>query len=226
MARVLVDCHTCACLIQVEDPTCPFCGAGQRRVGAPRWLAVSLVCGLGLTTIACDDNEDAAWLLRDLPGTSTGGTTTATTGTGTTGTGTGTTLDDTTMTPDASTYAGPDETDTIPPWSTSDTGTSSGSSGSTTVNTSADASTYAGPDETTSIPTTEPDPPTPNTTDTTDTTGGAPASSDATDSSGTSGQESGDEAGCGCASQTTPSAGLVGLVVLGATRRRRARPAR
>ena len=49
-----MDCHACACLIDLADSICPFCGAAQRRGFAPTWTAAALICGLGVAGVGCD----------------------------------------------------------------------------------------------------------------------------------------------------------------------------
>lgn len=222
MTRAFVDCHACACLIHVEDSTCPFCSAAQRRAGAPLWLAVSLVCGLGLVDIGCDEHRaDAPPLLREQFAMSTSGTS------GTTGTGTGTTINDTTISPDGTTYAGPDETDTFGGTTVSSPGETS--TGGTTTTTTADGTTYAGPDETDTIPTTGPLPGT-----TADASSDGPSETAGDSTSGTtsttgstdSGEPmSGEKDGCGCRSERRSASGLLGLLGLLVLRRRRSRRA-
>jgi MYXO-CTERM domain-containing protein len=235
MARRFVDCLACACLIHDDDSSCPFCGAAQRRTGAPLWLAASLVCGVGLADIACDTPRgDAPPQLREQLGTSSGGTTTGTSGTtgttGTTGIGTtGTTIDDSTTFPDGSTYAGPDETTTAggTTWSdpgettrgstsadhttTTDVTTSNGPGETTSSSTSADGTTYAGPDETTTLGPNIP----------TEASSSDGVTSGATGETDTDGQPSVDKDGCGCTSRARPRDGLLGLLALAVLRRRR-----
>lgn len=230
MIRAFVDCHACACLIHVEDPACPFCGAAQRRVGAPLWLAASLVCGLGLVDIACDERPVGAHpQVREQFGASTSGTTTGTTTTGTTGTGTSTTTDDSLSNGDGSTYAGPDET--------SSTGATTmsvpGETTTTSASASGDGTTYAGPDETTTIPTTTfptssatsnsdgvtyagPDVPNPDTASDTSSTGSTTESGEL---------QPVDKDGCGCSGPTRPRSGVLALLGLLVLRRRRSRRA-
>jgi MYXO-CTERM domain-containing protein len=227
MIRAFVDCHACACLIHVEDPACPFCGAAQRRVGAPLWLAASLVCGLGLVDIACDERPVGAHpQVREQFGASTSGTTTGTTTTGTTGTGTSTTTDDSLSNGDGSTYAGPDET--------SSTGATTmsvpGETTTTSASASGDGTTYAGPDETTTIPTTGSS--TPGTTADSSPDGPTTASPDTASGTSSTGSttDSGelqpvDKDGCGCSGPTRPRSGVLALLGLLVLRRRRTRRA-
>ena len=230
MARALMDCHACACLIDLADSICPFCGAAQRRGLAPSWTAATLICGLGVASVACDVQPiDEPLEAREQfvlsTGTTTGGTTTGGPMTG--GTTTGTTTSTTTFGtgdsfPDASTYAGPAETDTI---GTTTVLTTGGSTSTTTLGTSdsfPDGSTYAGPDETSTIPTT-------GTPQTTDPTGTSDPSTGGTTSGGTTSGEiqPDDPEGCGCSSEPRPlRGGLLGALGLLALSRRRARRAR
>ena len=93
MARALLDCHACACLIDLADSICPFCGAAQRRGFAPTWTAAALICGLGVAGVGCDVQPiDEPLAAREQfvlsTGTTTGGTTTGGPMTGTTTGGT------------------------------------------------------------------------------------------------------------------------------------------
>jgi hypothetical protein len=56
--------------VRIDDAACPFCGAIQRRTGAPLWAAASLVCALGLVDVACE--EAALPMDRGLFASSTG----------------------------------------------------------------------------------------------------------------------------------------------------------
>ena len=230
MARALMDCHACACLIDLADSICPFCGAAQRRGFAPTWTAAALICGLGVAGVGCDVQPlDEPLEAREQfvlsTGTTTGGTTTGTT--------TGTTASTTTFGtgdsfPDASTYAGPAETDTIGTttvFTTGDATTTTTTTTTTTLGTSdsfPDGSTYAGPDETTTILTT-------GTPQTTDPTGTSDPTSTGTSTGGTTTGETqpDDPEGCGCSSEPRPlRGGLLGALGLLALRRRRARRVR
>lgn len=132
MAR-FYDCPSCACLVRLRDPSCPFCDAPLRSGAAPSWLALGLTLGLGAATMSCGEkDEDTMESSTTEEGSTTEGTTAATemtTSSSSEGTG-DTTIDDLT---------------------TSSTSTSSSTTSSSTTWDTADASTYAGPDETATI---------------------------------------------------------------------------
>lgn len=233
MAKRLIDCPGCACLIDADDPRCPFCGANQRHGAAPLWLATTLLGGLGLAGLACDlpDVDTPHFRQGSTTDSSSGETSTSSSGTTSTTSDAGTTLDDTTTSPDASTYGGPDDgtatiatTTGIP---TPESSTSTGPDGTATMNpptsssdpgtstfddTYPDASTYAGPDESESLE------PTDSLSDSAD--NNADASSESSD-----GPQQNQKDGCACNSRARPSSALLALIVLGA-RRRKPRPRR
>jgi len=117
--RQLVDCPSCACLIESVESSCPFCGARQRRVSAPSRLGVGLLLGLGLSSaISCDDKDDSesesssSTTNDDTTTTSTttaGNSTTTMSSTSTTDATTSTTGWDPSGNADAVTYGGADE---------------------------------------------------------------------------------------------------------------------
>ena len=121
--RPLIDCPSCACLMDTRESACPFCGAVVRR--AEGWGVLGLGFMIGLATAACGDKSDMTdTTATSDPSSSTSGTD------GTTGTSDGgTTIDDTmvpTSFPGTSAYAGPDSGDSLPDdttASTSDTDT-------------------------------------------------------------------------------------------------------
>lgn len=141
MSSAHVDCLACACLIRAQEPSCPFCGAGQRHVSAASTrLSLGLTLGVGLAVISCGDDEGgtAGDTMAVTAGDTVGNTIDA-----------ADTLDGPEAEADAVTYAGPDS------WDSSDEGPGPGSTvGSTTIeddSQEADAVTYAGPDESTTI---------------------------------------------------------------------------
>lgn len=149
MSRLqLVDCPGCACLIDLDDKKCPFCGHAQRRIAGASVLSLGFM--MGLATASCGEKD----------GGTDPTTTTQTSNTGTDsdagdtfqgtaayagpGPTTSETTDSSSSTPDPSAaegsvaYAGPPETDTGD--SASDTGTTDVGGGTA----------YAGPAESTS----------------------------------------------------------------------------
>ena len=223
MARILVDCHACACLLHVEDASCPFCAAPQRRTGAPLWLVASLIGGIGLADAACDEAGDPGPLRQreqfEVSSTGTG------TGTGTsTSTSTGTTGDDSDSSGDGSTTMGPAETDTLGSSSESGTGVTT-----TAFDSSPDSAAYAGPDENSgsisdSATSDDGDEPTTSSTDNPDESG--PTTGSAAGSSGVMAEPPSGKDGCACTSRARPSGGLLGLLGLLGLRRRGSRRGR
>ena len=163
--RPLIDCPSCACLMDTRESACPFCGAVVRR--AEGWSVLGLGFMVGLATAACGDKTGTS----DSAGTdSTSSTSNTSSADATTGTSDGeTTIGDSAVPTEmggGTAYAGPDVTDTLPDETTtstgnSDTGTESetetetGTSSGTETGTGTDSggstsfpgtSAYAGPD--------------------------------------------------------------------------------
>ncbi len=156
--RQLIDCPSCACLMDTRESACPFCGAVVRRVEG--WSVLGLGFMIGLATSACGDKSGTSDSAGSSSTSSMDGTA------GTTGTTDGETMISETALPTESgagtAYAGPDVTDTLPDdTSTStgntetgtetETGTGTGSSTGTGTETDTDTdfpdtSAYAGPD--------------------------------------------------------------------------------
>ncbi|MEZ4448015.1 MAG: hypothetical protein R3B09_00965 [Nannocystaceae bacterium] len=136
----LRDCPSCACLVRPADSTCPFCGVSLRSAVAPSWLALGLALGLAGATVGCEEKDDdtmtegtsgdmstgemttgdmtttsdATMTSTDSEGTgATTTTTTSTSDTTATTTTTSSTTDNSSASASGSTYAGPDEVDTI-----------------------------------------------------------------------------------------------------------------
>jgi len=161
--RSLVDCPSCACLIEGRETACPFCGAIVRSGGGmPAWLALGLVLGVGVADVSCGGKGDGGDEETSVAsGVTYAGPDSSYTDSG--GTDTGDTTSQAPGTASGVTYAGPDETWTASEATTTgSTGGSGGSSGGTegstgdtdssstaaSTSSSGDASTYAGPDET------------------------------------------------------------------------------
>lgn len=105
--RQFTECPACACLVDANELTCSFCGAGgPRSVGAPSWLAVGFALGLGAAAcgpkdVGDSDTDDTTVSVSASASASVGGST-----------GTGDTITDECF-PDVPTYAGADEFVTI-----------------------------------------------------------------------------------------------------------------
>lgn len=143
MVAHLVDCPSCACLIDPAESACPFCGAAQRRTSMPAVLTLGLL--LGLASVSCSDKPEPTTMTTTSPLTTS---TTADTDTTTTTTEGDTlvTVDDGGSVGPVAAYAGPPETDeeSVSISNPTDFTTSSTTSTGTEATTSDDDATFGG----------------------------------------------------------------------------------
>lgn len=157
--RPLIDCPTCACLLDVRENACPFCGAVVRRTDG--WSMLGLGFMIGLATAACGEKSGTSTSTDASTSDGSSGTDSSSSNSSTT---TGeTTIGDSavpTTFGEVSAYAGPDTGDSFPDdTTTTTTSTSTGSETGTGTGTGTAAETgtttgfpetsaYAGPDTT------------------------------------------------------------------------------
>lgn len=156
--RPLIDCPTCACLLDTRESACPFCGAVVRRTDG--WSMLGLGFMIGLATAACGEKSGTSTNTDASTSDGSSGTDSASS----TSTSTGeTTIGDSavpTTFGEVSAYAGPDTGDSFPDDTTSsttssdtgsETGTGTGTGTTAETGTTTDfpeTSAYAGPDTT------------------------------------------------------------------------------
>lgn len=66
----LVDCPECACLIDAEERSCPFCGAVPKRVAMSSLLSLGFM--LGLASASCGEKDAGTQGSESSTGSSSG----------------------------------------------------------------------------------------------------------------------------------------------------------